>query len=437
MGYKTPISWITILALAFLLGSAVLVGWGIAHLNAVGIAVGVIGSIVLALWIYNKSNINITRLQLLLEAIRNNDYSFKSQVRYSSHNDKIVFETLNEITALLKDEKLNIAQQEKYYEVILNTLSTGIIVASPKGEVRMCNQEAVQMFGLPVLTNLVQLNKYNGLDASLIELRENEKLHVTIKPEQKEMDFSIRMSALELRGEMLRVFTLNDIHAEIDQKEFDSWIKLTRVLTHEIMNGIAPIRSLSESLISMHQTPPQIEKGLEAINETSKGILNFVESYRKFTTIPKPEPSLVYVTNLLDKAKSLIDFEGVKIEISIDPEDLIIFADPNLILQVVINILKNGVQSFDGFECENPQIKISAYTNPSEAVVISISNNGPAVSLQEADQIFMPFYTTKANGSGIGLAVSRQIMHLSGGRLTLSSQPSEQFATTFTLSFES
>lgn len=235
-------------------------------------------------------------------------------------------------------------------------------------------------------------------------------------------DLPVVLLGITVREEQLRILAFNDINSELDEKEIDSWIRLTRVLTHEIMNSVTPITSLSETLLSLADTrDEEIRRGLQTISTTGKGLLSFVESYRRFTRIPTPEPSLFYVKAFIDRMVELARHQNkcdnITFHIDIAPADLIVYADENLISQVVINLLKNAIQAID--TQADGKIEIQGRCNAAEEILIEIKNNGPAIPSDIADHIFIPFFTTKEGGSGIGLSISRQIMRLSGGSITL------------------
>lgn len=365
-------------------------------------------------------------IHTLLEALKNQDYSFRLPQKNNEIN-----KTLNQITELIQSDKLSIAQQEKYYELIINSMSIGVIVTDDDFNIIKCNNETLRLFNRSSLTHVSQLSAWDNFDNTLTELSPKEKRHVLIKTSQKELNISVHLDLITLRGKVLRIFTINDIHTEIDRNEFDSWIKLTRVLTHEIMNGIAPISSLCNIMKQENNIPDNIREGLEAISSSSQSLINFVDSYRRFTRIPTPIPALINVFTMLKQIKELN--ANVKINTLIEPDDLMIYADESLILQVITNIVKNAIEATS--EIENREIRIKAYTTENDTVKIDISNNGPAIPKDELNEIFVPFFTTKKDGNGIGLSVSRQIMILSGGNLTVSSSPNTKFTTTFTLSF--
>ena len=226
----------------------------------------------------------------------------------------------------------------------------------------------------------------------------------------------------------------------LERNEMEAWQKLIRVLTHEIMNAVTPITSLSDTLLGLTEaqaSKEEIRNGLQTISSTGKGLLSFVESYRKFTRIPTPEPSLFYVKSFIERMVELARHQHPDVRVTfhtdIAPSDLILYADENLVSQVVINLLKNAMQAIESDKDTDKEghINIRAYCNEAEAILIEISNNGPAIPNDIAEHIFIPFFTTKEGGSGIGLSISRQIMRLSGGNLSL--LPGKE--TTFILKF--
>lgn len=392
------------------------------HIFIVGTIMFLIGLSVSSLIVKKR----FRSIHTLLEALKNQDYSFRLPQKNNEIN-----KTLNQITELLQSDKLSITQQEKYYELIINSMSIGVIVTDDDFNIVKCNDETLRLFNRSSLTHVSQLSAWDNFDNTLTELSPKEKRHVLIKTSQKELNISVHLDLITLRGKALRIFTINDIHTEIDRNEFDSWIKLTRVLTHEIMNGIAPISSLSNIMKQENNIPDNIREGLEAISSSSQSLINFVDSYRRFTRIPTPIPALVNVSTMLRQIKELNG--NVKINTYIEPDDLMIYADESLILQVITNIVKNAIEATS--EINNREIRIKAYTTENDTVKIDISNNGPAIPKDELNEIFVPFFTTKKDGNGIGLSVSRQIMILSGGNLTVSSTPNSKFTTTFTLHF--
>ncbi len=375
----------------------------------------------------------------MLNAIENDDFSFKFSSDSPLRSDILVNRTLNRITAIIQKAKVDAVQKEKYYELILNSVNTGIIVADENGNIFQTNNEALKLLGLSVFTHLKQLYKISpDLPDILQNVGPGEKQQTSFVNERGTVHLSVRTSKMVINDTKMCIYAINDINSELDDKEIESWIRLTRVLTHEIMNSITPITSLSETLLSLHKNANKdIRNGLEVISSTGKGLIDFVESYRKFTHLPTPQPSLFYAAGLAERIKQLTQcnntLSGTPIIISIEPHDLIIHADEKLITQVMLNLVKNAMQSIGN--AADGLIQIKGYCNPDESVSLEIMDNGPGISPEMADHIFIPFFTTKEGGSGIGLSISRQIMRLHGGTLSLKSSPLKK-ETAFILTFK-
>ena len=382
---------------------------------------------------------NAQKVAFMFDAIDNSDYAFQYATRGRSSNDKLVSESLNRITQILFQAKADAVQKEKYYELIMNSVNTGIIVLDDTGNIFQTNNEALRLLGLSVFTHVKQLARIDDkLQATIANILPGDKHQISFVNERGTVNLSIRVSEMTLQEKHVRILAINDINSELDDKEIDSWIRLTRVLTHEIMNSVTPITSLSDTLLSIHEdADSDIRNGLEVISTTGKSLISFVESYRKFTHIPTPEPSLFYVQKFAERMINLArhhnNFPNITINIHIEPADLIVYADEKLISQVVLNLLKNAMQAI-GSEQPDGRIELNAFCNPDESVIIEVSNNGPCIPPEEAEHIIVPFFTTKEGGSGIGLSISRQIMRLSGGSIALKSNPTIN-KTSFILTF--
>jgi nitrogen fixation/metabolism regulation signal transduction histidine kinase len=388
--------------------------------------------------IYRK---NLKKVAFMFDAIDNADYAFKYATENASSDDLLVNKSLNRITQILLQARSEAQQREKYYELIINSVNTGIIVVDDKGNVYQTNKEALRLLGLTVFTHIAQLQFVDdGLMKLIQDIKPGEKHQVSFSNERRIVHLSIRASSTKIKGLDVKILAINDINSELDENELDSWIRLTRVLTHEIMNSITPITSLSETLLSKlpkEKNNSEIRNGLEVIRKTGNSLIDFVENYRKFTHLPSPTPSLFYVNDFAERMKELalhqISSTNISISIDVQPSDLIVYADENLITRVVLNLLKNAMQAI-GTKQTNGSIQIKSYCNTEEAVFIEVTNNGPIIPPEEMKHIFVPFYTTKSNGNGIGLSIAKQVMRLSGGTLTLQSDK-QSHLTTFSLMF--
>lgn len=376
--------------------------------------------------LYRHYRRNIKKVIFLFDAIDNVDFSFNFPMQGVSKNDRILHQSLNRIKAFLQHTREEQMEREKYYEKILNMVDAGIMVVDSHDNVLQHNQAALRLLDTDVLTHLNQVR---------------EKL--------KDEHLSKHETATMIKDKPVRIIAISDVSHELSNQEIDSWIKLIRVLTHEIMNTITPVTSLSETLLKeleedMHwegrfATCPNSPKekdlriGLETIHKTGTELLSFVNNYRRFTHVPQPQPSLFYVEPFLNRMAMLCNHE-VSIEVS--PKDLIAYADESLIAHVVTNLLKNAVEaikekeSTEVSEDKHAFIRIKAYANEQEAIVIDVTNNAGIIPDDIAAHIFIPFFTTKKEGSGIGLSLSRQIMRVSGGTLSLH-QEKEADTTTF------
>lgn len=343
---------------------------------------------IVCLVLHRRYRRTIGKVTFLFNAIDNLDFSFNFP---EQRRDKLINESLNRIRRILETARHEAIERERYYEQIINAVSTGIMVVDERGCVLQHNDAALRLLGVETLT---------------FESQAAAKL--------ASEDFSKRETTAMLHDKKVRIIAFSDIRNELSSREMESWTKLIRVLTHEIMNNVAPITSLSETL-SHKANDNEIKEGLSVINSTGKQLLNFVDNYRRMTLIPKPQPKLFYVKPFLERmvaiSKEYSKTSDIHQDISLP--DLLLYADESLIAHVVTNILKNAV------EAGASAITIAAYTAPDDSVCIDISNNGKPIPTDEAQQIFVPFFTTKPTGSGIGLSISRQIMKQSGGSIEL------------------
>ena len=362
--------------------------------------------------LYHHYRRNIKKVTFLFDAIDNVDFSFKFPTEGVSKDDRIINQSLNRIKHFLQHTREEQMEREKYYEQILNTVDAGIMVVDSHDNVLQHNQAALRLLDTDVLTHLNQ-----------------------VKDKLKDEHLSKHETQAMLKDKHVRIIALSDVSHELSNQEIDSWIKLIRVLTHEIMNTITPVTSLSETLLKELEESDKkdLRIGLETIHKTGTELLSFVNNYRRFTHVPQPQPSLFYVEPFLNRMAMLCNHE---VSIKVSPKDLIVYADESLIAHVVTNLLKNAVEAIKEKESTEVSedklafIRIKAYANEQEAIVIDVTNNAGIIPDDIAAHIFIPFFTTKKEGSGIGLSLSRQIMRVSGGTLSLH-QDKEENTTTF------
>ena len=353
--------------------------------------------------LYRHYRRNIKKVTFLFDAIDNGDFSFNFPTEKGFKEDKILHKSLNRIKLFLQHTREEQMDREKYYEQILNAVDTGILVVDSHDNILQHNQAALRLLDTDVLTHMNQ-----------------------VKGKLKDEHLAKHETQAMLKDKHVRIIALSDVSHELSNQEVDSWIKLIRVLTHEIMNTITPVTSLSETLLTRVTEDKDLKQGLETIHKTGTELLAFVNNYRRFTHVPQPQPALFYVEPFLERMALLCNHE---VEILVSPKDLLVYADESLLSHVVTNLLKNAVEAFNGQE-KLIFIRLKAYANAQESIIIDVSNNAGLIPEDVASHIFIPFFTTKPEGSGIGLSLSRQIMRVSGGSLSLH-QDKAQGITTF------
>ena len=353
--------------------------------------------------LYRHYHRNIKKVTFLFDAIDNGDFSFNFPTEKRFKEDNILHQSLNRIKLFLQHTREEQMDREKYYEQILNAVDTGILVVDSHDNILQHNQAALRLLDTDVLTHMNQ-----------------------VKGKLKDEHLAKHETQAMLKDKHVRIIALSDVSHELSNQEVDSWIKLIRVLTHEIMNTITPVTSLSETLLTRVTEDKDLKQGLETIHKTGTELLAFVNNYRRFTHVPQPQPALFYVEPFLERMALLCNR---KVEIEVSPKDLLVYADESLLSHVVTNLLKNAVEAFKEKE-KLSFIRLKAYANVQESIIIDVSNNAGLIPEDVASHIFIPFFTTKPEGSGIGLSLPRQIMRVSGGSLSLH-QDKAQGITTF------
>ena len=425
--------------LLWLIGAIAASAWMAVHEEWILMSLCLIVGVVAVVKIIRFHFQNIRKLTYLFDSIENGDYAFKFTEYDGSFSDNMLNMSLNRIKDILVHARMETIQREKYYEDILDRVGTGVLVINAKGNVYQINRSALRMFGLPVVTHVNQLSVIDRtVSRTILALKSGEKQQLSFSTERGVSNLSVDASEMIVRDTPLRIIAMNDVHEELDEKENESWIRLIRILTHEIMNSVAPITSISDSLLSeKEQIPASAREGIEVIRTTSRGLVRFVESYRQLTRIPAPNCRPFYLRPFLERMRTLA-LQGqeksvpVSIEIDVEPADLLLYADEDQIGQVVLNLLKNALQALSG-EGQG-EIRIEAREAERGAIVVDVSDNGKGMPAEVAENVFVPFFTTKQDGSGIGLSLSRQIMRLHGGSLILKSTRPE--GTVFRLTFQ-
>ena len=373
----------------------------------------------------------IQRIDLVFNVLNNNDFSFRFVDNPQQSDYALVNYSLNKIKDVLDTTKLQIQEKERFVELIMECANIGIITLLPNGSVLRANSKATNLFGMTRLSHINQLRPLSSVLAdTILNIRGGEHSYVHYVNETGEVSLSLSCADMLQDGKQLRVVTLGDINSELSDKEIESWTKLTRILTHEIMNSLAPVTSISNTLLASSTDTESIQSGLQTIHLTSERLMSFVDSFRQVTRIPQPQRSPIYLHELIENAKRLIEIDNVAFDVDIQPADTMVYVDRELMTQVLVNLLKNASEAIGEQE---GHIWITAHIDSAERIIIDVCNDCGPIPNEIAENIFTPFFTTKQDGSGIGLAVSRQIVRLHGGTLRLTSNRHNKIAFTLVL----
>ena len=398
----------------------------------------------------NYLNSTNRKISYFLESVHNEDSTLSFPTNITDQPIREIYQGLNKVNKQIQQLKIENQQREQYFQTLLEHVATGIVTFNTKGFVLHANSAAKKMLGVDVLTHISQLERINrNLFQTIRTIKPFEQKLLSVVNERGTIQLSLKSTSFKVKDDELMLLSVQDIRSELDEKELDSWMKLIRVLMHEIMNSIAPITSLSESLCNFFTIegrpalPEEMSeatihntiRGLNVIKEQGNGLMLFVESYRKLTRLPKPDQKIFRVNDLLNRIRilyaSLDNSDQVKLIIGVNPPEMVLYADENLISQVLINLLKNALQANE--KNSAGVIQVTAGFNSDHHAEIRVADNGPGIPDEILEQIFVPFFTTRENGSGIGLSLSRQIMRLHGGTLQVRSVPGKE--TTFSLIF--
>ena len=341
--------------------------------------------------------------------------------------------TLNRLRGIFDKERHEIIEQEKYFGLMLDHVKTGVAVVEENGSISYCNSTALALLGIATFGHIRQLRP---VSESLYEAFQkaaggSQEERAGYYNESGKITISLTASKARIGRNVVRVIAFNDISGEIAENEQQSWSKLIRVLTHEIMNTVTPIASLSETLLNFDNMDEEIRDGLDTISQSSRSLIRFVESYRNLARVASPVKKAFYLRELADRVINLTReralISGAECTYTEKSDDVILYADEGQLTQILINLVKNALQA------DARKIEITAEINPSEHIIINVANDGRPISKESQEEIFIPFYTTKQDGPGIGLSLSRQIMRMHNGSLILARSDSNR--TIFTLTF--
>ena len=370
------------------------------------------------------------KVAYMLDALEDKELNFRFDERRLA--GRKFNRTLNRLRNIFDKERHEIIEQEKYFGLMLDHVKTGVVVIEQDGRVNYCNRTALNLLGIATFGHIRQLRTVSeSLYNAFLTVTDAAEERASYYNESGKMTISLTASAATIGKMEVRVVAFNDISSEIAENEQESWSKLIRVLTHEIMNTVTPIASLSETLLTFEGVNEEVRTGLDTISQSSRGLIKFVDSYRNLTRVAPPVKKAFYFKEMAERVINLTReqalMSGVQCSYVEKSEDIILYADEGQITQILINLVKNAIQA------DAKKVEITAEINLSEHIIINVFNDGSPISKESQEEIFVPFFTTKQEGTGIGLSLSRQIMRLHNGTLALTR--SDDKGTIFTLTF--
>jgi len=386
-----------------------------------------------------------------LKAIKYRDFNITYSENNSSRSSARLYHAFNEILDSFRLVKIEKEIHYQYLQNIIQHVSVALLCYQDDGEIVMMNRAAHELLGRPYLGKIDMLQRFHEpLYEEIISMSPEDQSLVKLVMKGAMVQLSIRKSTFKLKNQTYKLISFQNIKAELEAQELDSWQKLIRVLTHEIMNSVTPIVSLaasikdsltdgSENMIPLDEVEEDraedLLEGIKAIETRSKGLLRFIHAYRNLTRVAQPQFEVLKIDQLFERMKNLFRPEwernGIHYDIQVQSAQMEVMADPHLIEQVMINLIKNAMEAVR--DRENKKIILRASPHDSQGIAIQVQDNGWGIDPELQDKIFIPFFTTKRNGSGIGLSLSRQILRLHKGNITFQTSPG--VGTVFTLVF--
>ncbi|CAM9918522.1 unnamed protein product [Chrysoparadoxa australica] len=415
------------------------IGGTISYLEANWILLAVCGLIIVILTantIHYFNTIN-RKLSYFFEAVRNEDSSLHFPDYVKQPYVKNLHISLNNVNEVLSEIKIRNEHKEHFFKEFMKHSSTGLMAVDEKGYIEIINKTALRLLNAPILIHIERIKQLNqAFYDALLALGNNQSKTIKILVRNELHVVMIKMVKLKFSEKDFRIYSLSDIKTELDEKEMETWQKMIRILTHEIMNSITPISSISSTLSNYFNNGKSVNErsleniahGLGVIHERSKGLTHFVENYRKLTKVPKPVFAKIVIDDWLNAVRILFEERESKDQISLIIKNRYpkksFLGDQKLLTQVVINLLNNSADAL--INTKEKKLTIDVSESPKGSFNIKFIDNGPGITPENLEQIFMPFFTTKENGSGIGLSLSRQIMKLHKGELMARSTPGKE-----------
>jgi nitrogen fixation/metabolism regulation signal transduction histidine kinase len=407
-------------------------------------------AIVLQTWelfhFVDTSNRNVSHF---LESLEYSDLTqtYAEHLRGGTHDE--LHQKFNTILSVFRRSGLQKQERLRYLEAVIQHSGVGLLAFSPDGSVDMANTALRRMLGLNRIGRIEDLAPLGeSMVDTVTHLGPGERRVQKIEREGEMSLLSMSATGFKIGEKIIKLVSVQNITSELVERETEAWQQLVRVLTHEIMNSVTPIASLASTARGMVEPGPNddglllrgealddLRTAIATIEIRSEGLMRFVEAYRKLTRVPEPRLRIVAVSELLQRIRHLAlshpDAGNTVIEVIVEPESLELTADPDLVEQVLINIVTNALQALKGRP--DGVVLLSSRLNEKGQVVIQVTDNGPGIVEKAIDSVFVPFYTTKPTGTGIGLSLSRRIMRMHNGELTATSTPDT--STVFTMRF--
>jgi two-component system nitrogen regulation sensor histidine kinase NtrY len=395
-----------------------------------------------------RTNKEIVRF---LDSIKYSDFSQNFNLRLKGSSFEDLSNSFSTVINKFQNTRAEKEEHYRYLQTVIQHIGIGLIAFTPDGEIELINNAAKKLFKLNAFKNIKELSVLNkDLPQSLLNLKAGNKILQKVVDENELIQLSISATEFRMRGKQFTLISLQNIQSELEDVEIEAWQKLIKVLTHEIMNSITPITSLASTADSIlkkfdsdkyriSDDPKEllidVRGAINTIQKRSNGLLHFVDAYRNLTKVPIPNFNLINVGGMFERVSRLLSEEiskrNIKLNCTVKPDKLEITADADQIEQVLINLVLNSLYALEGKE--NPEINLIGFIDRGGHGIIQVADNGPGIPGDIIEKIFIPFYTTRKGGSGIGLSLSQQIMRAHRGNIRVNSSPGE--GTIFTLRF--
>jgi signal transduction histidine kinase len=387
-------------------------------------------------------------LARFLQAVRYHDFSLSPGLDGLGGSFADLDAVFRTISGQFRSARAEKEEQYRYLLTVVQHIGVGLLSLRDDGSVDLLNNVAKRLLRVSHLRNIRDLPpSFKPLIAEIERLRPGEKTLFKLEHSDEVLQLALHSTEFKLHNQLYKLVSLQNIQVELEEKEAEAWQSLTRVLTHEIMNSLTPIASLAATASSLLRASENegpgagpawnqdVSEALQTIDRRSQGLMRFVHAYRSVALIPKSQFEIFPVSQMFQRVEKLmrdkLSRQGIAFKAVVEPVSLEMTADPDLTEQVLINLLLNAMEALGG--CEKPSIGMSSWMNDRGRVIIQVSDNGPGIAAEVREKVFIPFFTTKKEGSGIGLSFSRQVMRLHQGIIAVQSQPGS--GTVFTLRF--